>query len=1126
MKAKLVRNVKKLAAVATGALFVGATLGMASVFASGLSSLPGPFVSNGHVNAVFVVGANAAPTDVLGAIDVSAALTAAAAATHSSTVSGQVTIGTLALKSKLSQTTQATANDTLFGAFSPSSSIVDISNATYTLSNGTKINASWQERFSFSTASGQKPFINGLNVEFPSKSFSIVSTLNNRNNSDKAMPLMNDTEYLIGSKPLYLIGLTAKNASFGVLYNASDVPIGTSASSIVAGPYTVDLTGISKILTATGTTNELEFNVNGGKAQYANLSSSVSLDSGKLVITFGKNILENSTGDYLSSIDISSISLVQNNSAANVFGLGPYNVSWAKGGDSFDFTYTGKQVLDYSFSKATSFPIMANLSTVSLQPLVPASFKKANYNISVTTGSAGNDYVYPTLSLNASNNSIAGLSYHGSTLPGVSYGINYRGNLTESGPGAPNLLLEHYQSLLNISSGAYINASSEYIYPTPAHVHYWNNNSNLITSTTSSDAISYGLKADGAITRFIYELPTGNYIALQFSNLNGGLGDYVPNLTNILNYTASSTSNPTIITPKLGILKLDGYNLTISKVPFNESGVIQPHTNASAFSGYINLGKSAYINATIGKSGDNTSVYNITGKFIIPNGTEVYVYTNRTSHVIELPLNTTIYASPNSTAHTNLSLTAPTVPIGYLNVTNSSLKLMYNSNATEIDNNTVNSSIALSNLSAFYPSLSNDVKVNTSTKVVADYIGIPTGSKLGIENISVNLTKGKVSPVGLFKGDASAFANETVTLENGTLILGETAPFTYTYSLKVIKGTKTGIANNYIDNISKGNLVVGNYSNSTFPSIDSNVELINGSANPSSDVSLYYAKLTGPSSEISANGLTYNLVPNQKALYASNGTSLQSAGVDNGYLGTLKFNGSELVYTDPLGEAQMIGITENKSTFATNISASTKNTTANTWGDFVNNVEKGNANIAIPVQNYTVALAGAQTIIGQQNYTIGQTVSSGKLLGVSGVSTINAGNLINSNPDIAILDNNFTGSTNDVPVIVIGGPAINTLADTLLNQTAPVYGAKFTNLTGIDANKALIEMFDNVSAFNNQPALWVAGYSASGTLEASEVLAESLVGQPVVNLTGNKVILSTSAATYKGVSIVPSNSSS
>ena len=56
MKAKLVRNVKKIAAVATGALFLGATLGMASVFASGLSNLgptnANPFLSNGHVNAV------------------------------------------------------------------------------------------------------------------------------------------------------------------------------------------------------------------------------------------------------------------------------------------------------------------------------------------------------------------------------------------------------------------------------------------------------------------------------------------------------------------------------------------------------------------------------------------------------------------------------------------------------------------------------------------------------------------------------------------------------------------------------------------------------------------------------------------------------------------------------------------------------------------------------------------------------------------------------------------------------------------------------------------------------------------------------------------------------------------
>ena len=48
-------------------------------------------------------------------------------------------------------------------------------------------------------------------------------------------------------------------------------------------------------------------------------------------------------------------------------------------------------------------------------------------------------------------------------------------------------------------------------------------------------------------------------------------------------------------------------------------------------------------------------------------------------------------------------------------------------------------------------------------------------------------------------------------------------------------------------------------------------------------------------------------------------------------------------------------------------------------------------------------------------------------------------------------------------------------------------------------------------------------HSSSGTLEASEVLAESLVGQPVVSLTGNKVVLSTSSSSYKGVTVVNSS---
>jgi len=227
-----------------------------------------------------------------------------------------------------------------------------------------------------------------------------------------------------------------------------------------------------------------------------------------------------------------------------------------------------------------------------------------------------------------------------------------------------------------------------------------------------------------------------------------------------------------------------------------------------------------------------------------------------------------------------------------------------------------------------------------------------------------------------------------------------------------------------------------------------------------------------------------------------------------------------LKFTDPLGETQMANIAAYAN--GTTYFKSPTNTSANTWGDYAT-FKKGSGTFFVPTENYTLAVAGSEIVTGQKNYTIGQTVSTGELLGISGVSSISASGLL-TNPDVATLDTNFTGSTNNVPVIVMGGPAVNTLADTLLNLTAPVYGTKFTNLTGVGPNEALIEMFNSVSAFNNQPALWIAGYSSSGTLEASEVLAESLVGQPIVNLTGNKVILSTASASYKGVTITNSSS--
>ncbi|MEM0220098.1 MAG: hypothetical protein QW213_07190, partial [Thermoproteota archaeon] len=80
---------RKIAGLATGAMFLGSIMGAASVFAANpvnFGSLPSPFVMNGKVNSVIVIGANAAPTDVAGAISIASALTAAAAAQSTSSV--------------------------------------------------------------------------------------------------------------------------------------------------------------------------------------------------------------------------------------------------------------------------------------------------------------------------------------------------------------------------------------------------------------------------------------------------------------------------------------------------------------------------------------------------------------------------------------------------------------------------------------------------------------------------------------------------------------------------------------------------------------------------------------------------------------------------------------------------------------------------------------------------------------------------------------------------------------------------------------------------------------------------------------------------------------------------------
>ncbi len=69
---KLRKAIKRMAALATGATMLGATV--MGAMAADLSNYPSPFVKDGQFNALLVVGASAATSDVIGSIDIATSL--------------------------------------------------------------------------------------------------------------------------------------------------------------------------------------------------------------------------------------------------------------------------------------------------------------------------------------------------------------------------------------------------------------------------------------------------------------------------------------------------------------------------------------------------------------------------------------------------------------------------------------------------------------------------------------------------------------------------------------------------------------------------------------------------------------------------------------------------------------------------------------------------------------------------------------------------------------------------------------------------------------------------------------------------------------------------------------------
>lgn len=88
---KLIKTVKKIMALSTGAVMMGATLS-AGAFAADLAEYPSPFIKDGKFNGILVVGDSANAADVLGSVDIATKLQVASRVKKSVKAEGGATV--------------------------------------------------------------------------------------------------------------------------------------------------------------------------------------------------------------------------------------------------------------------------------------------------------------------------------------------------------------------------------------------------------------------------------------------------------------------------------------------------------------------------------------------------------------------------------------------------------------------------------------------------------------------------------------------------------------------------------------------------------------------------------------------------------------------------------------------------------------------------------------------------------------------------------------------------------------------------------------------------------------------------------------------------------------------------
>ena len=125
----------------------------------------------------------------------------------------------------------------------------------------------------------------------------------------------------------------------------------------------------------------------------------------------------------------------------------------------------------------------------------------------------------------------------------------------------------------------------------------------------------------------------------------------------------------------------------------------------------------------------------------------------------------------------------------------------------------------------------------------------------------------------------------------------------------------------------------------------------------------------------------------------------------------------------------------------------------------------------------------------------------------SGPVTVNH---VDVSSGISRVDTDFDASTPDKPVILVGGPSVNKLVNNLADAGLTDKASDYAPDT------AVIQLIEN--AYGTNDALIVAGYAAKDTNLAGKVLSARLLeGQFSDKLTGDKVVINTSAGTLSGV---------